>query len=118
MLEILNFDKADMHKQCPYTLHHLGYCRPKRTVDGKNPANQMIWWISHYLQCFSTFPGGEPRISEASTPFTNHVEAETSLDFGNTSLLHLIIFVLSLKSNNILIILLMNEIRNNHLGWC
>ena len=31
---------------------------------------------------------------------TNHLEAETNPDFGNTSLLNLIIFVLSLKSND------------------
>ena len=28
------------------------------TVDGRNPANQLIWEISHYLQGFSTIPGG------------------------------------------------------------
>ena len=28
------------------------------TVDGRNPANQLICGLSHYLQGFSTIPGG------------------------------------------------------------
>ena len=28
------------------------------TVDGRDPTNQLIWYISHYLHGFSTIPGG------------------------------------------------------------
>ena len=37
------------------------------TLDGRNPAPVEVGSLSHYLQGFSTIPGGDRRISEPST---------------------------------------------------
>ena len=45
-------------------------CTKKHTNYGwcfRNPVNQLICGLSHYLQGFSTIPGGDCRISEPST---------------------------------------------------